>query len=69
MKKGLEFYDVEKKRKSLCKCGKVCLTKQETLFKIKFLTKIKGRETYLRSYQCPLSNTWHLTKLNTKIYE
>lgn len=62
MKKGLEFYEVNTKDKPVCRCGKLCLTKQETLFKIKFLTKIRGKESYLRSYHCPLCNMWHLTK-------
>lgn len=69
MKRKLEFFDVERPKYNTCKCGKVCFTKQEAHFKIKFLTKIKGREPYLRAYQCPLSDKWHLTKLNLENFE
>lgn len=62
MKRKLEFYDLKKDKAEICSCGKICLSKQDAGFKVKFLTKIKSRETYLRAYHCPLCNMWHLTK-------
>lgn len=44
-----------------CGCGKVCFTKRECEAKRNFLLGL-GREKYLRIYQCPEGEYWHLTK-------
>ncbi len=48
-------------KRPLCRCGKVCFDKKTALTKKNDLVR-KGREKYLRVYQCPDSDTWHLTK-------
>ncbi len=48
-------------RKPICYCGKVCFDKKTAITKKNWLEN-KGREKKLRVYQCPKSNTWHLTK-------
>ena len=48
-------------RKPICACGKVCFDKKGAATKRNVLLR-KGVAKNLRIYQCPLSNTWHLTK-------
>lgn len=61
MKRKLTFDEVKPDRRPLCSCGKVSFTKAEAHFKMKSLLKM-GRVSALRSYPCPESNTWHITK-------
>lgn len=44
-----------------CSCGKVGFDKKTAQTKRNQLVK-KGNERDLRIYQCPESDTWHLTK-------
>jgi hypothetical protein len=49
----------------ICACGKVSFDKRGAATKRNFLLR-RGNAKYLRIYQCPLSNTWHLTKQTTR---
>ncbi len=52
-------------RPTMARCpdgGKVCFRKAEAEQKRKFLERL-GREGYLRTYQCPSCDYWHLTKV------
>jgi len=47
-------------------CGKICFDKKTAQTKKNWLEK-KGRQKFLRIYQCDMCNAWHLTKrLNFK---
>lgn len=59
---GLSFASAE--RKKICVCGKVCFDKRSAQTKKNWLVK-KGREKFLRIYQCDQSNYWHLTSTKT----
>ena len=48
-------------RKPKCSCGKICFDKKAAATKRNFLLR-QGDAKCLWIYQCPLSNTWHLTK-------
>lgn len=46
--------------KSACACGKMNFDKKTATTKMNWLKK-KGNEKFLRIYQCPQSDYWHLT--------
>lgn len=43
-----------------CPCGKMGFGKKDAQTKRNLLLR-RGNEKYLRIYQCPVSNAWHLT--------
>ena len=43
-----------------CVNGKVCLKKKDAETRRNWLMK-EGKEDYLRIYECPFCNFWHLT--------
>lgn len=59
MKKRFVVADYD--RRKIGKCGKVCFDKRTAETKRNYLLKL-GREEYLRIYNCPICNCWHLTK-------
>lgn len=66
MKRKLTFEEPHKERNKICVCGKVCFSKKEAGFKLKFLTRL-GTEDYLRIYECNVSKpTWHLTRVKER---
>jgi hypothetical protein len=48
-------------RRPLCACGKVSFDKKSAATKSNLLHR-SGNGKRFRIYQCPMSNTWHLTK-------
>lgn len=55
---GFSFGSTE--RKKICVCGKVCFDKKSAQTKKNWLTK-RGKEKFLRIYQCSQADYWHLT--------
>lgn len=59
-------------KRPICQCGKVCFDKKTAQTKRNQLERMGG-EKYLRVYQCPQSDYWHLTKAtnyrNNKKYD
>lgn len=61
MKYKDNFINLNERRRPIGECGKVQFDKKTAQTKKNYLLKI-GTERYLRIYNCPICNAWHLTK-------
>lgn len=57
---ALNIYTPDNGRSKLGECGKVCFDKKSAQTKMNWLLK-QGKARYLRIYQCPICNSFHLT--------
>lgn len=54
------YFQNDYERRKRCKCGKISFDKKTAQTKMNDLIR-RGKERFLRIYQCPKSDSWHLT--------